>query len=148
MALTSPTSGGRSVGIVRWRTEAPEFVFVYGCRVSGDYIVTCNVFKSVIFWDMTLCSLIKVYGCCGGIFCLHLKGKKVSRKSKHQKEQIFCVSSFPYYSTVHRNTGKLVAHQTNVTSEKAALLTFPIVRTSNPAHKRVICRGHPCQRVT
>jgi hypothetical protein len=25
MALTSPTSGGRSVGIVRWRTEPPGF---------------------------------------------------------------------------------------------------------------------------
>jgi hypothetical protein len=25
LALTSPTSGGRSVGIVRWRTEATEF---------------------------------------------------------------------------------------------------------------------------
>jgi hypothetical protein len=25
LELTSPTSGGRSVGIVRWRTEAPEF---------------------------------------------------------------------------------------------------------------------------
>jgi hypothetical protein len=25
-ALTSPTSGGRTVGIVRWRTKAPEFV--------------------------------------------------------------------------------------------------------------------------
>jgi hypothetical protein len=27
LALTSPTSGGRSVGIVRWRTKAPEFFF-------------------------------------------------------------------------------------------------------------------------
>jgi hypothetical protein len=25
LSLTSPTSGGRSVGIVRWRTKAPEF---------------------------------------------------------------------------------------------------------------------------
>jgi hypothetical protein len=25
LALTSPTSGGRSVGIVRWGTKAPEF---------------------------------------------------------------------------------------------------------------------------
>jgi hypothetical protein len=28
LALTSPTSGGCSLGIVRWPTEAPEFVFV------------------------------------------------------------------------------------------------------------------------
>jgi hypothetical protein len=26
LAITSPTSGGRSVGIVRWRTTAPEFL--------------------------------------------------------------------------------------------------------------------------
>jgi hypothetical protein len=29
LALTSPTSGGGSVGIVRWRTEAQEFVCYY-----------------------------------------------------------------------------------------------------------------------
>jgi hypothetical protein len=28
LALTSPTSGGRSVGIVRWRTKAPERIFL------------------------------------------------------------------------------------------------------------------------
>jgi hypothetical protein len=27
LALTSPTSGGRSIGIVRWRTKAPEVLF-------------------------------------------------------------------------------------------------------------------------
>jgi hypothetical protein len=27
LALTSPTSGGRSAGIVRWRTQATEFSF-------------------------------------------------------------------------------------------------------------------------
>jgi hypothetical protein len=26
LALTSPTNGGRSVGIVRWRTKTPELV--------------------------------------------------------------------------------------------------------------------------
>jgi hypothetical protein len=36
LALTSPTSGGRSVGIVRWRTKAPEFVFVWR-RIFGGY---------------------------------------------------------------------------------------------------------------
>jgi hypothetical protein len=28
LALTSPTRGDRSVGIVRWRTKAPEFVLL------------------------------------------------------------------------------------------------------------------------
>jgi hypothetical protein len=28
LALTSPTSGGRSVGIVRWQTKSPQFSFL------------------------------------------------------------------------------------------------------------------------
>jgi hypothetical protein len=28
LALTSPTSGGRSVGIDRWRTKVPEFCLI------------------------------------------------------------------------------------------------------------------------
>jgi hypothetical protein len=40
-ALTSPTSGGRSVGIVRWRTKAPEFV---ACRnIWKDRLVRVDV---------------------------------------------------------------------------------------------------------
>jgi hypothetical protein len=31
LALTSPTGGGRSVGIVRSRTKATEFNLVYHC---------------------------------------------------------------------------------------------------------------------
>jgi hypothetical protein len=34
LALTSPTSGGRTVGIVRWRTKAPEFVVCFVGAVS------------------------------------------------------------------------------------------------------------------
>jgi hypothetical protein len=41
LALISPTSGGRWVGIVRWRTKAPEFVvclndFLYGTSVHRN----------------------------------------------------------------------------------------------------------------
>jgi hypothetical protein len=36
LALTSPTSGGRSVGIVRFRTKATEFSLVLDLRVSCD----------------------------------------------------------------------------------------------------------------
>jgi hypothetical protein len=32
LAITSPTSGGRSVGIVRWRTKATEFFII----ITGD----------------------------------------------------------------------------------------------------------------
>jgi hypothetical protein len=37
LALTSPTRGGRSVGIVRWRTQAMEFVSLLPAeRQRGD----------------------------------------------------------------------------------------------------------------
>jgi hypothetical protein len=35
LALTSPTSGGRSVGIVRSRTKATEFCFSFKIRYRG-----------------------------------------------------------------------------------------------------------------
>jgi hypothetical protein len=35
LALTSPTCGGRSVGIVRLRTKATEFAFVIYPEVSS-----------------------------------------------------------------------------------------------------------------
>jgi hypothetical protein len=37
LALTSLTSGGRSVGIVRLRTEAKEFFFMSMVRSTGNY---------------------------------------------------------------------------------------------------------------
>jgi hypothetical protein len=42
LALTSPTSGGRSVGIVRSRTQATEFSFSFflSCIIKSVYAVT------------------------------------------------------------------------------------------------------------
>jgi len=39
LALTSPTGGGRSVGIVRVRTKATEFSLVFSIR-TGDVVDT------------------------------------------------------------------------------------------------------------
>ena len=36
LALTSPTGGGRSVGIVRVRTKATEFVYYYMVLIHSD----------------------------------------------------------------------------------------------------------------
>jgi hypothetical protein len=38
LALTSPTSGGRSVGIVNWRTKVPEFVCLFVCSFTLNTI--------------------------------------------------------------------------------------------------------------
>jgi hypothetical protein len=50
LAITSPTSGGRSVGIVRSRTQTMEFSFfseyLTVCH-SNDCIVVSNVFRSI-----------------------------------------------------------------------------------------------------
>jgi hypothetical protein len=37
LALTSPTSGGCSVGIVRWRTEVSEFVYCFVLCANVEY---------------------------------------------------------------------------------------------------------------
>jgi hypothetical protein len=44
LALTSPTNGGRSVGIIRWRTKAAEFFIGTGkdlCDIQ-PLILYCN----------------------------------------------------------------------------------------------------------
>jgi hypothetical protein len=44
LALTSPSSGSLSVGIVRSRTKATEFVFLFvNCQQMGDFkIIPCR----------------------------------------------------------------------------------------------------------
>jgi hypothetical protein len=47
LALTSPTSGGRSAGIVRSRTKATEFVlrvvlYQVKSRLDGPYLPNCT----------------------------------------------------------------------------------------------------------
>jgi hypothetical protein len=42
------------------------------------------ILKTVIFWNVTLCSLVKDYRRFGRTFCLHLQGGTVSRESSPQ----------------------------------------------------------------
>jgi hypothetical protein len=42
LALTSPISGGRSVGIVRLRTQAMEFSFLYVHFVASPFLKLAN----------------------------------------------------------------------------------------------------------
>jgi hypothetical protein len=51
LALTSPTSGGRSVGIVRWRTEAPELMLIpFGL---DDFEL--DVFRTQVNFKVVVC---------------------------------------------------------------------------------------------
>jgi hypothetical protein len=42
LALSSPTSGGRPVGIVRSRTQATEFSLVFMTASSGQMNIECH----------------------------------------------------------------------------------------------------------
>jgi hypothetical protein len=58
LALSSPTSSGRSVGIVRLRTQATEFDFLFGfLRIPDDgqspkfiLIICCSFFVALATW--------------------------------------------------------------------------------------------------
>jgi hypothetical protein len=43
LAVTSPTSDGRSVGIVRSRTQATEFTLVYSLHIFSNSSGVCRV---------------------------------------------------------------------------------------------------------
>ena len=46
LALTSPTGGGRSVGMVRSRTKATEFSFTVVVSAVQDYALTQTHFRT------------------------------------------------------------------------------------------------------
>ena len=52
LALTSPTSGGRSVGIVRLRTKATELVYYYYYYILPSHLpillIACGSLEAVI----------------------------------------------------------------------------------------------------
>jgi hypothetical protein len=64
MALTSPTSGGRSVGIVRFRNKTTGFFFVYSGNLNWTsksllrFEVLILMTEFTIYCDVTPCSLV------------------------------------------------------------------------------------------
>jgi hypothetical protein len=52
LALISPTSGGRSVGIVRLRTKG------HGLELRFQSIAAV-IMKSTVFWDVMPCNLVR-----------------------------------------------------------------------------------------
>jgi hypothetical protein len=72
LALTSPTSGGHSVGIVRWRTKAPEFFlqFSFIWRVCKEiYKNAPSIFGMSVrlYWPSELLDAVIM-------LCRHLHG--------------------------------------------------------------------------
>jgi len=48
LALTSPTGGGRSVGIVRVRTKATEFFLLYYNLPAADTVKKCSKLSTLV----------------------------------------------------------------------------------------------------
>jgi hypothetical protein len=70
LALTSPTSGGRSVGIVRWRTEAPVVLLV-----RAKYLWRCMLTELLCFWTLPIVLFLfkMTYNVSETGFCLRLQ---------------------------------------------------------------------------
>jgi hypothetical protein len=49
-------------------------------------VLTAVVMKTSVSWNITPCSLLKVNGCFGGIFSIHLQGRRLS-KERSQREK-------------------------------------------------------------
>ena len=63
LALTSPTGGGRSVGIVRVRTRATEFV----CLFLGKQIQELSIFQCIVgYLNICLHNILEAW-----ILCSH-----------------------------------------------------------------------------
>jgi len=54
LALTSPTGGGRSVGVVRSRTKATEFSFIYNNIPETHHVTTVYSVATVLYLQFVL----------------------------------------------------------------------------------------------
>jgi hypothetical protein len=105
VGTTSPTSGDRSVGIVRYRNKSTKVFFfrilptfrrsmllIYSVpkdNPDSKQSSACSTLKSTVIWAVTSCSLIDVYRRFGGIYCLQLQGLRVSQANNQNAS--FCL---------------------------------------------------------
>jgi hypothetical protein len=94
-----------SSGEVYWRFGGTYCLHLQGQRVSkyGNWKeasseekpFTTEIMKSPMFWDVTLCSSVKVHWRFGGTYCLHLQGRRVSQavnwKERSRKQRLLPV---------------------------------------------------------
>jgi hypothetical protein len=86
-ALTSPTSGGRSVGIVRLRSKVMELCYVYETAkiTVGTEILAVMVMRNYVFWDITPLRPVKVNTGFRGTNRFHPQGERASH-ARHEHE--------------------------------------------------------------
>jgi hypothetical protein len=56
-------------------------------RLVGFEVLTAAVMKRPVFWDITQCSPLKVNRRFGGIYRLHLQGRRMSRARNRRKSR-------------------------------------------------------------
>jgi hypothetical protein len=68
--------------------------------VRSEFLTLMTIDITVL-WDGKLCDLVKVYGCFGGTYCLHLQGQRVSQASSKLKVEAVHSSemSINFYQT-------------------------------------------------
>jgi hypothetical protein len=78
-----------------------EYIYIY---IVGFEIFAEVVMKSVIFWDMTPCSLLSCNRRFGGRYHLHLQGRRNNFSKNQQVSRWLAKSPTPYQPTYQTKT--------------------------------------------
>jgi hypothetical protein len=60
--------------------------------IVGSEVLTAVLMKSSVFCDITPCSPLKVIGCLGGKYLLHLQAGRISQ-ARNQRKAVFILLS-------------------------------------------------------
>jgi hypothetical protein len=103
LALTSPTSGGRSVGINKTKQN----------NIFGFEVLTAVTTMSVVFWAVTHCSSERV-GRFGATFYLHLQAGKQKQAKKLSAGFLLAPPKCPAVSYVALQLERLVPENDSI----------------------------------
>jgi hypothetical protein len=87
----------------------------------GFDVLTAVVMKSIIFWDISLCSTLKVNRRFGGTYRFHLQVRRISRawnqreaggKQSHSLQSYFCSSVYRWVSYLNESSSHLLCYMT------------------------------------
>jgi hypothetical protein len=63
--------------------------------LKGFEVLTVLTMKSYIFWDILLCSLMKVSRCFEGTYRFHLQGRRISHPGNQHEAGSMCSPALP-----------------------------------------------------
>jgi hypothetical protein len=85
--------------------------------IVGFEVFTVVVTKSIIFWDMTPCSLLSFNRSFGGTYRLHLQVEEISSEKKQQTSRWQAETSVKTQRTARRHILEDDTLQTDITSK-------------------------------